>query len=257
MAVNFVPWYHNYNSPWHMAVVEYIRTLPKNSAIAIEISATALENAGYTTYALNRVSEPNYAKPEIKRQILDLIEKTQPDVLSTYEILQECKKRNITVIPIESRTYYLAAKRAKNAGQYNPQREKAFITQINTILEKSGIKDLTVIAGSNHILNVYDTLRAQGTSCNIVSLFPEFRNTGEFIEFLKYIDACLEARRKGYNPLFDPLFESILEEKTIEDYSRKQRLVENAIAIGKVREDRTNRKLLESKKRLTTKTRPK
>lgn len=187
--VEIIPWAHSPYLLTHEDVVKYVKKLPKNSCLAMEIppdNIVLLERlkefiiATGDTKVADEFIERVWGKglerlPEYgRRRFL-----SQP--WATLEIVHECWKKNITIIPIETP---LTARQGQKAilgvigGLGAPEgevkmpkgvfgRERGFVRQIQTTLRKFKGKKLPVLMGPAHSLTVKRELENSGINATI------------------------------------------------------------------------------------------
>ncbi|MFA5930997.1 MAG: hypothetical protein WC821_01660 [archaeon] len=160
--VELVPWVHELGMEAHAEVINYIKTLPKNSVLCVEATQKDL--------AFN----PN-----------------EGEFNALWDVVHECEKLNIKLIPIESpavveryhlnllKNYYPAERQSLNdkssldesvylkISKIRALREKAFVNNIRSALYTLKEPKLIVLVGASHINGVAEGLANQKISSNI------------------------------------------------------------------------------------------
>jgi len=184
--VEIVPWAHSIDSLSHELVVKYVKTLPKNSFLALELSSNdliELEKELVGPNAVNLLS-PKY-RDDFRHKKMSA---------AFLEILFECKTRNINVIPINSnirksqalkRTHALLGNAQIIIGnvqtltdlknrqaptlRFVAEADKMLSENIISALKKINLNKLVVLTGVNHSAGVQRNLSDKGVKTNIVT----------------------------------------------------------------------------------------
>ncbi|MCR4335230.1 MAG: hypothetical protein NUV57_01700 [archaeon] len=135
-VVELLPWIHHAGYPNHQDILEYIKKIPKNSVLALEI-------------------KPNY----YDRLRHDYYYSPKGAHLALMQVIAECEKRNIEIVPLEraaSRKYHPDKINADPLldflGNFEADRKFAeAILQAGRIRKKPIIYALTGLAHSNGI----------------------------------------------------------------------------------------------------------
>ena len=168
--VEVVPWVHDLVFEAHGEMVKFVKTLPRNSTVCIESTLADLE--------------------EGKKIHLDALR----------EVIHECEKLGIKLVPIESPALrrlhsekylrspygltpgideYTAAKEAES----NARREGAFVRNIKAALSTSKQPTLIVLAGASHANGIVRGLAKEKIRARI-NLSP-FRQREIFTKILR------------------------------------------------------------------------
>ncbi|MBI2530447.1 MAG: hypothetical protein HYW05_04875 [Candidatus Diapherotrites archaeon] len=157
--VELIPWVHNFDTSAHEDVVNYVRGLPKNSHLATEITP---ERLSYYNRLLSVITGS--------------VRKILPDVLAALEIMHECKKRNITIIPLETpvsreiiiKTYENKSSRYSTE-LANKFRDQTFARILETTLKKFKGQKLPVLLGLQHVAlgEILNELRKRGINARV------------------------------------------------------------------------------------------
>ncbi|MFH1391098.1 MAG: hypothetical protein ABIH20_02185 [Candidatus Diapherotrites archaeon] len=187
IIVELIPWMHYFPTLAHEDVVKHVKRLPKNSTIAIELPQAHAElvNLAISSFrgekrGLDRLSVG-----------LDELRKVLPDDFwAVMEVLTQCKKRNIKVIPIESKALFdkvhsIDIERPRNHPELKAtidvdvKREKFFVNEIIKLLNssrKSGVVHtrLYVLSGAAHCSPMRRMLLERGYNAELnTSIFTK------------------------------------------------------------------------------------
>ncbi|MFA5930996.1 MAG: hypothetical protein WC821_01655 [archaeon] len=149
--VELVPWVHDLSFEAHAEVVDYIKQLPKNSVLCVE--------ANQKDFGL-------------------------PPTNALIEIIHECGKLNIKLVPIESFPLITRHRKVSSNSHYGEtthldeyysakesklcsQREKAFVRNIKSILYTLKKPKLVVLVGAGHIKGLVRELANEKISSKI------------------------------------------------------------------------------------------
>lgn len=134
--VELIPWTHAIDHGIHGDAINYIKTIPKNSFIVVEATAKYIEFMNKLVY-----------KAPSEQFKLDW------QGWAYVELVHECKKRNITVIPIESLVPRISREREIQGimiTKKDVKREKAFARNIQTLLKRFNVRKLYALTGAGH-----------------------------------------------------------------------------------------------------------
>jgi hypothetical protein len=173
LDVELIPWRHHVAQQMHADVLAYLKELPRNSSIGLEITPEALERANANTEAI----KPGLLQP--------------PSFFAMMELLAVCKSRNIRVVPLETQTLFKSHGRvqkkhsayfstvqdkldvAKEQELINAEkaRERGSVRRIREVLPKIKRKPFVVIIGAFHTQPIQEQLRSVGISSNVNTRF--------------------------------------------------------------------------------------
>ena len=169
VEVELIPWAHRISSTVHGELIDYIKKVPKNSIIALEISQKLLDKI------------PDF---------LD-IEQLEDMALSLVELVLECKKRGIKILPLESIVSdavgdRILRKRFVNkilrlteeedvigVIKENAFREINFARRISSIIKNFPQSKLIVITGYGHTKSVQTELKKLGINSKINATYSK------------------------------------------------------------------------------------
>jgi len=166
--VELIPEHHDIKSLAHEDVINYVkRGIPKNSFLALEISPGWLK---VIRYAMNPKMHTGTA---IDFYPLSKSFKDNPFMQSTIELLHECEKRNITIIPIETVVSVELARRSygkKGIGtklEADAKRSETMANQLASALYKFRGRKLYALTGAYHTEGIALRLRRMGINATI------------------------------------------------------------------------------------------
>lgn len=162
VEVELIPWIHHVESATHIDVIKYIQSLPRNSVLgAMELS---LEE--YEILKGMSVREVLNARVSDSRAISPL--------LSLVELLHECRKRNIQIVPLEGSLIKNIIDGANNAREFSqlalkvsPHKEKTAATQIKIALQYFKGRKFPAVIPTAHVLAVKTALEKIGIAANV------------------------------------------------------------------------------------------
>lgn len=161
--VELIPWYHDFVSWYHGKVIDFIKSLPKNSVIAMELT-------------------PKMQFPEERNFIA---------VGSVEEALHECRKRNLRILPIEvpaAKRRKVSPKNEKGQLEWLRRREQKMIEQIRMHLQKFKGSKFYVVSGSGHAAALQKGLEEHGIKTRV--------NTDIFGEEKEKMEHSIEMEKK-------------------------------------------------------------
>lgn len=183
--IELIPWVHNAACRWHGDVINYIRSLPKNSTIAMEMTP------GRWVFLGKMADIYVGKKPSIVRGGGGELELIPPEsqlsamsvqLLAAFEIMHECGKRNITIIPIEvhsasamgQRTYLSdlppTPKELISTAEF---RLESFARNVQSALVKFSGSRLPVITGLGDMRQLVSVLKKKSITAAInTDIFP-------------------------------------------------------------------------------------
>lgn len=182
VTVEVIPWLHGAHLLCHEDIIRYIRDLPKNSSLAMEISpATQVLFLDLFNILSGKRSQRIYDFITKKDKRVPFKKMTPKKVKrdmgvsgwAYLEVLHECRKKNIAVIPIETLVSYakseVSGTATKKEFAMSLFREKTFARQIKTTLMKFKGERLLVLTGLGHSLSLQRELTKIGvrTTLNI------------------------------------------------------------------------------------------
>lgn len=165
--IDLIPWVHNSLSLYHHKVARYIKNkIPKNSYLALEITQKRLD-------FYNKVLRKIMRSPLGFDQDYFITKNNHDQAFAYIDILNECYKKNINIIPIESKmvlkshynyTYKYNAKKYFGViheddekiheikeEEFRKMREESMAKTISqTLIHNPKIKHLYVLTGANH-----------------------------------------------------------------------------------------------------------
>ena len=163
--VELLPWLHDVRFQVHKDLVEYVKELPKNSVIALEIRYARIIRisrvmdilAGKTPRSANLT----------KREIEAVGDVFLSNVgLALLELLQACRTRNHKIVPID--LGFGGEREPEISGEYSEKHAKAmqladqhFANTISTLFSTLKQKKLFVVVGVNHVLNLQRELKSK------------------------------------------------------------------------------------------------
>ncbi|MBU2099700.1 hypothetical protein KKG83_01315 [Candidatus Micrarchaeota archaeon] len=186
--VEIVPWAHSIEESHHVQVVNYIKHLPRNSFLALELTSKALSK--YLS-ALN------------SRKLLEqlLQGKTFPRVPAPVnsaflDVILECAKRDISLVPIESSVRYKLSRRLRRR-RYMTEFEKLAVrdsamSELSvTALKNKKIKKLYLVTGTGHVAGIQYNLSKADVKCKIkTDIFSHKDSISEQIDiFMRGVNA--------------------------------------------------------------------
>jgi len=259
VEVKLIPWVHHFGCQSHDAVIEFIKKLPKNSTIALEITFREL-NFGYNLLSkIQKVIAEPIGQQQLKTNIDNYFHNLKEEqillVASMIEVIQACAMRNIKIVPIDSRNYKNQYMRRYNRGTEetlsdNILREQHFANQIKTILKKYDKDKLFVITGSAHSISLKDILNHSGINTTLQKTIPEMTDE-EYYDMIRLMGSVnKEEQRKLAGKIklkyLVMNFSSPLTDKKYVPMAI-ERIWTNAITLQNKQSERTKRNLKISK----------
>ena len=179
--VEVIPWRHEIEGMAHEKAVEFIRNMPKNSNLGIEMSHQTYNIVSWLMDTIAGKSRTLHLSGNEERRWAKKYHnspKATTEILSPYiEIFHECKKRNIRVLPIEtSESRDVGAKKVVDAigiKKTNQLREKIMADEIGSFLRNSGEKKMVALMGFNHVDGISSHLEREGFNVRRASLGRE------------------------------------------------------------------------------------
>lgn len=203
--VEIIPWVPDFTARVHKELVRHVRRLPKNSAIGIEVTPEELSKM-----------ESFFSRPKNEKYFLP----TSSRFLASLELVFECKRRGLEVIPLETFSSRLAESRAEegtilikreerrkpDAELVSGKMEAAFAGQIKARFKKPG-SALPAVVSYNHAIGLSKILEKAGTKTRInTSIFLEGNRVRKLMEchFL-YSAAVIEGKEKKISRQYEKL----------------------------------------------------
>ncbi len=196
--VVFLPWVHRLNSIVHQRLLEYVERLPKNSIVALE----TLDNELFSDEV--RHKELSRYTPERLSVALKKTEATTT-ILASYEIQNACRRRNISIIPIESpvlmKRMHKIAQEMNRSGvektileyeRVNQAREEQVAEKIAQAAV--GKKRVYVIIGAKHIPLVQHLLQNKDVRTRVEQSILGASRTDEFLKLERRIRQAAQNR---------------------------------------------------------------
>lgn len=261
IEIELIPWAHRISSSVHGELIDYIKKLPKNSVMALETSEKFLRE----------ISKPNF---------LDNIEEWGALSLSAVELIMECKKRGIKIIPLESPIADTAGHRLiKKRGSFayaeplllhqaarvltigiedTILREKSFARQIATISKTCHQPKLFVVTGYGYTKGIKLELKKLGIDARInVSYTKQTSNLIESMNLYYRLKRAFEANNKEQVHLIakkaaismQKLSQKERNTKTLDEWI--QYLIAQIREKKSIQEKRWKRKAEKAKKKMT------
>jgi len=248
--VEIIPWSHAFGLKTHAEVVAYVKSLPKNSFVAIEATQEMLDKLSVINY--NSISKLNIG------------------MQSLLELVIVCRTRNIAMIPIERRTsdvimntnrrYKLDPKEFQiKSAQAIKVRDQLLSSRIANYLTKNPkVRKLFVLTGGVHAAAIATDLEYSGFNSKInYSMFSDPNNVAKFVRVNKRVNDELTRAKVDWS-FVDPLqMESMLLMGKILVPSSSKSLEEQHSLEGLKRTVREKRQLDIRKTQERLRTRPK
>lgn len=187
--VIMIPWQHAFDSSAHADIVKFIRSLPKNSIIALEINEQELHRAQkFASFMDERLGVPE-------------------NVVSaaSVEIVFECEKRNIQIVPLQTRVlirnYERELARGMLFGSFSDVSktdlmfERDVVRFVSTILKKTNKSEVYVFTGLAHTIPIFDKLKSLGINAEVRTSFFRKRKMVE-----RFIEICEILRKRYWKP---------------------------------------------------------
>ncbi|MEK6959241.1 MAG: hypothetical protein AABW59_04310 [archaeon] len=185
-SVDILPWAHSGESALHRSLIDYVKKLPRGAEVFLEVSQDSLKFfdavedfvAGKEVKASKLMDQLKASSERIDAVSVGerhkLIAKS-PQTIAYVELINEARRRNLRLIPIETPVSRANAVRAlKNVDEFiydghgifagselvrsNEFREKSFARQIRSLMNRN--KKYFAIVGLNHMDSVNRELRA-------------------------------------------------------------------------------------------------
>ncbi len=149
--IEILPWIHDINLNSQAQAITYIKNLPKNSIILMEIDDSHING-------FNDI--PNF----LKAKGIDT------SIAAVLEVYLECQKRNIVVLPLDNaniikkifdirdREKLSGAKEAEFTRGFNAIREQVMLSRILSALKLHPKKNISVLIGGEHHERIYKAL---------------------------------------------------------------------------------------------------
>jgi len=203
--VEIVPWIHSIFDKEYDSVIRYVQELPKNSSLGLEIPPPPVEIAALKLPHL-------------------------------YELLFECKRRGIRIIPLEAKHLLKLENDAR--------REKVMVDRVLTAFKRFRFRKLPIIIGGFHVLPVLQGLQNSGIKIRVnTEIFSEKGRT-RFRRLMLLRERIKDS--KGIAEQY-PQIKDILEETVTFDPERFKewglKLVTKVERAEEVRKVRLQRKL--------------
>ncbi len=149
--VELLPWVHVRRCLAHKNLIDYIRTIPKDSLLALEVNPQRLERL----MAGKRLVEKSAYKHYLRLTVSKSYRHVYDMELAWKELLHECRRRNIRIIPISTPDLDKMQTRAQRKGDVKIEvesyikAEKNYLREIETTAQKSRGK-IYVVTGLGH-----------------------------------------------------------------------------------------------------------
>ncbi len=187
-----VPWSHDISIRDQAKVVKFLRRIPKNSFIALEITPRRLGDY------IRKMGKTRKASPPIHPSI-------HPFDAAWLEVILECEKRNVKIVPLESEASIRLMSKYRGSAippyhslgeiRHSMRREQTMAENIVAALPRKRIKRLFVLTGTYHTEGVAFELRRMSYSPRIVTGI--FGNPARLKEYFKIVRASKNAIRAG------------------------------------------------------------
>lgn len=242
--VEIIPWVHLLNLRAHKEVIEYIRSLPKNSKIGLEVSPKELGRVESFFSRWPGASGP--AMPTFKPGV-------QGNKFAFFELVFECNARNIEIIPLEAPAPQAMWRRERFGPKIeyaSGKREEAFARQIESRIKKFSGK-LPVIVGCGHAVRVSKILENAGIKARVntgLFSFSERKKVIDYMWFDYYYSKAV--REKNYSELnsWKALMDKTFDSFASMDYADTLKDLKRQFNLARaVRIERLARKLDQSK----------
>ncbi len=175
--VRIIPWVHKVDYPLHADVVEHIRSLPKESSLAIELTE----------------GDRIYHERFLNNLKIEDAETLPKPTLAMLEIMHECQMRGIKLIPIDSRASYnrrtkipygVVGSRGEDIwpgfGKGMDYTDEVFADRLKKLLLNHKCPVLPVLVGFSHTLGLRDNLSSQEVQAHIdTSIFKDKKDAEE------------------------------------------------------------------------------
>jgi len=279
--IELIPWQHNVMRLQHAECVEYIKNLPKNSVLALEINLEAysffsrvisilsghtikgditqkerMEAMATAEIVHNFLTSPDEALPEKSEYLIK-------ELSAAMEVINECRKRNINIEPIAAHLYVKSYSEALNEKDLaklvytDTLFENALAENLYSLSAKYSGKKIFALCGIAHVGEVYQILREKRISSKIQTFI--FSNPGEIRRTIdKYTNlknAVYEGNQKKAVKLYYETLEVLKETRhgSLAEIIRGivRKLQERRLA----QKQRQQRKMIEKRKRLMKKPR--
>jgi len=150
VEVELIPWIHGIESLLHEDVITYVKSLPKNSVVALEGNEKFINEMTVNEFS-------NFSQKYFWGHF------------AFVELLNECKKRNISIIQLQTLAGELRDRKdsLKEKKRIDYFREKSFAHQIKSILKKFDKPTLYVIVGLSHIKQIQEELANLGIESSV------------------------------------------------------------------------------------------
>lgn len=221
LEVEVVPWFHQAGLKAHEEVVfNFIRKLPKNSELALEISPDNL--TGYSSI-LKQFAYNEFWSDANK----EVWEGIGFDDWAIFEILHECEKRNIKVIPVETtvaRKKYAKrldlASYGRDALEADLFKEKTYVRNLLSALKGLRRKQIPLIVGSAHAESVVRELNDVGLNAKIkIDIFSKKHKMKKILGLISSArEAALENKGKLANRFWNEVIKTTNKDFRAERY---------------------------------------
>lgn len=176
--VEVVPWLHNIGVNAHESVIEFIRSLPRNSTLCMETTEKEL---------MKITRHPRRALDDI----VNRRGKHMSNPLAFFEVVHECMKRNIQIVPLESPILRAKALKAPKemskdsileGARISIGRDNAFARATKTQLSTFKGEKLPALVALGHAAGVDQELNNLGIKSRInTTIFSQDRGVVESI----------------------------------------------------------------------------
>lgn len=179
--VTLIPWVHHVKSDRHAQVLDTIRQMPPNSALALEITRKELE------YVVTFISSATINFQGLST-LKHLLENHFHIKYANLQIIEACINRRIKIIPIEDETLQGFAVSILNNSQLSENERDIKFQQINYAREVHFIQELQrllnsreqifVLTGAYHTMPLYNGLKDEFN----ININPAMFNSKEEME---------------------------------------------------------------------------
>lgn len=213
-VVEIIPWIHDPRYLQHADIIKYIRALPKNSGLSLEITPAVLAAAGKVealligrkpnTRGLGRddkllIKELSGALP------MQVFDRLPISSLAVNEVINECRKRNISITPLETPVssakggggHRFGATPLEEKDARGRYREAAFARQIRARLWKFSGEKFPAIVGEFHVSGLKGALDKIGVASTVnTNIFTQRRVVEDKLKLLAKIRKAARAGRQ-------------------------------------------------------------
>jgi|GEM_PF-5372879 len=172
--IELIPWVHSLQSQEHEDIINYIKQLPKGAVLLVEgsyqdyllyhtiidlVLGRKINISGFTTYYKEMVKKLSSIN---NLSLSDIAEYVSPGTLAALDLIMECFKYNVKLIPIEMEVYRSKVMKIRTKLE---DLDYTDLTKLDILRETGGIRNLR--AFENVVQPLYMLSGASHTSFNV------------------------------------------------------------------------------------------